>query len=440
MQLEKNTEKEKAKLVTVRVDDQISPAELAQLAKERPTCFTPHLGNKWREDMYLMEVIGVPTVNFTENQSKIDVLDAPDKIKFDGEVHDLTDPELQPIMTPYLKFREGLTEGRINGLISELEAKNPGHLHMKSTKLALPKSSTNTFPEEFVLGRENELLRKLITAFQAEVPEVFSRYVTEQGEVKKVRNFSSGFTLVRNEESDLITLTKAQVERAAEDYFRFSERTDATVNRGEAMKEGSPIPRNELRLILTAIKQMLTYYQNGQKVPVNSDGAFEAVLVSGPSMIKYSRNADILNMMNQYYETLREIGKSRFGLPMPAKVVLKMIPGSALSYLPIEGENDLLGALNHFVPLERAREQLRNRLSKKEIPYLEAKDDLQSLSNAIREAVDAIADAGNQAPFVSQYDLLRGKALLSAEKLEGPLSLSFKTHQMILDVMLKRKK
>ena len=128
--------------VSILAEEKMSFDQLKEISRQHEVIFTPHVGNKWREDLYLIDA-GIETANFERNASVLDVLDNPHKLKVGGLTHQLstTASQKSPILTPYLKLADDL-HPEAEQFTKQFDAQKPGQLHHRSTLAALHKGKS----------------------------------------------------------------------------------------------------------------------------------------------------------------------------------------------------------------------------------------------------------------------------------------------------------
>jgi hypothetical protein len=442
-----NRANENPQSVQIVVDSNLTLAQLRQLAAENFITFTPHVGNKWREDLYLLNEPSLQVVNFERNAGKLDVLDQPEKLKLNGQVYEISsDAQSAAVMTPYLQFDQDLLENLPDDaktLITRLEARTPSQLHQNSTKAALPHGKLSLSGETFFLGEENKLLRDLIAALHQELLregqghyKIFNRYVNPQGNFLHIEKSADTreesddykFISLDNSYSDQREFQPSAPEKLPEQFFELTEKLVSAVKFGELPQQAEgPLPRNELMTLMLALKPLLA---QGQKPRLDEQGNFHAYAVSGPSMIDYVNAKEFKSTLGKLYSRLRSIAAERFQLDLPANIIFHFIPGAGLSYLPVEGESDAIDALSDFISIDQEYRDLQTKIK--------SDKSLQSVIAETRKkhqnAVANLAEASYKFGHISQYDLLAGKQLLPPDQIALIENTTFKQHQIIADL------
>ena len=298
------------------------------------------------------------------------------------------------------------------------------------------------------LGAENQLLRDLINSLhqyslahpEQENLRFFNRYVSPDGQI--LMSSKEGSPYVFNggyhyDSPDLVVdrSSASDLRRLPDEFFQLSAKMVDSILHGEHMnKAEGPIPGNYLMVLLLALKPLLRDLQDGEgRLDLDTQGSYHAYAVSGPSMIKYTSSKDFKKNLAELYQSLRELGKQQFSLNMPGNLILHMIPGASLSYLPVKGETQALDALNKFAEVDaayRRQQEVMQSHSGSKPP----KDVLMTLNQVRTQHKDAIrdlVDASVNLPHISQYDLLAGQELLDPSQLEAIGTIAFKEHLKI---------
>lgn len=437
--------------VSVVAEENKTLEDLKTISRKHYVLFTPHVGNKWREDLYMLQY-GITTANFERNASALDDLDFPEKLRVGDAVYDLAeDQQIQaPVVTPYLRFRENLADP-VAPFVRRLEARKPGHLHHKSTVAAVGKGKLITSAEAFFLGSENQLLRDLLNSLHIhslqqkdnERIRLFTRYIDGQGRLLlsnksgQVNHFSGSYHYGEPAPQKNI-YDQEKVQGFSQQFLDFAKKLSDSINTGDSVDglEG-PVPRNEMMVLLLALKPLLSEVQDGNgQLDLDEKGRYHAYAVSGPSMIKYAGAKDFRNTMTAQYAAIRELSEKQFGKTLPAELVLHMIPGGSLSYLPVQGETQAIDAINHFCQIDAEYRAHQSKISAAKCkPSQEVRDILAQFNLKMKDAVLGIVEASVASPHVSQYDLLAGQKLLPESALEALEKVTFKQHIIIANLL-----
>ncbi len=438
-------------LVTVVSEADKTLEDLKRISRSHYVLFTPHVGNKWREDLYLLKY-GIPTANFERNASALDDLDFPEKLRVGGAVYDLAeDGQLKsPTVTPYLRFRDEIAEpaGRF---VRTLDTRKPGQLHHKSTLAAIENGSLMTSAEALFLGPENRLLRDLFQALHLlsiqesmnEKLRVFTRYIDGQGrllhngKLAPANNFVGTYHYGESV-PDRNFHESSTVRNFSRQFLDFAEKLSDSIHTGDPVEgEEGPVPRNEMMVLLLGLKPLLSEVQDGGgQLDLDDKGRYHAYAVSGPSMIKYAGAKDFRSIMSTQYAAIRQLAQQQFGYNLPAELVLHMIPGGSLSYLPVQGETQAIDAINKFCETEAGyRSHQAGIGAAKRPPTREEKSTLAVLNSQLKNAVMGVVEASVHSPHISQYDLLSGHRLLPESDLEALEKIPFKQHIIIANLL-----
>ncbi len=424
------------KPISIIPETKMTLRQVLEITKRKSVMSTYHVGNKWVEDI-IWTVLGI-RVNQIFTQSRLDTLDSPDKLRFNGQSYDLIDLNQGAVLSPWLKFSD-----TIDPVVSELRARfhatSPAHLHFLSSLEILgsnhPKNTLLNV-REIYFGHGSEIIRDLITVYHDAVAgvedfdhQIFTRFINGNGEVIKSQTTSPySFGVHRYNESDFGKISR--------DYFDLQEALLHSVEEGdEILGKGGPMMKNEFSILLDVLIEIASSLRDGS-IEVDENGAFHSYQMSGPSMIEYITKNQFITPTTKMYLKLKEVAKKSLGINLPESLIIHVIPGATLGYLELNSDNaefirplikdfvEIYGKITQILEEIRVVEDKGSKIEEKK----KLLKNLREIQSLVASKVKSIRQG--KAPY-SQYDFIDGNRRLP--NFENLLDIPFDEHAVIYE-------
>lgn len=387
--------------IMFKIEDcyEISPNEVKALVDDgRRICMSPHIGNKWRADLFAA-LYGVDIANLEGNRTIKDRIDTPGLAIIDEKRYSIWQGK-GGTMSPYIQIDQGKIEENELQWINRF-GENVATIHQRSTAEALGEHADKlSILAEYLLFRKPEVVKYLHTLLKNGF-QIFNRNVTVEGQLHQAE-----FDLGDADEliDQHLTLKRHQVDAVLEDFI--------------ANQEG-PIMGNRTVVLLICINAVLDQIENGVIKP----GCDQANVhtVSGPDMIKFMKQVDYEGDIAPMYAILAQNHPE-----LPKALTLGVIPGAVLEPIQLPGEANHAEIVELCNLVANATE-IRQKIRAGGPDRGEWIDQNKVISHQIRQARTALKDARN--PRLTQYDIVnRG---LTLELPESVMGLTFAEIQKV---------
>jgi hypothetical protein len=343
--------------------------------------YTPHIGNKWSEDMALTQ-LGIPQVTFNRNAAYKDTIDQPHHVRLAGRDHVIVSSAQHGVVSPYL-HADGHEAGELpRDLLTmwdELK-RHPARLHFESAKRATP--GTYHVADEYMFLRDS-IGHRLVDILD------HTRKSVDLGTMHR-----------RIEDGRIVDHHGPTTERDLASFLDLMRALTENVTGASERQVEGPIPSNDFAVASLALRAALQQRQNG-----NTAAELTVYTVAGPSMILYAKG--LRDSISRILASAREVEPN-----LPNRLNVKLIPGANLTFLPHSGERNACSLLEEIVRLDVQRRELLQVIS-----HCSSRQDGEGKDGAIREKkeVERRIDVAKKAyaaylahrPFFSQYDALQ---------------------------------
>lgn len=431
------TENQPAACVEISVMDRLNLQEVKKLAGQKKLIYSPHLGNNWREDLWLARA-GVETALFEGNLSHKDSTYLPEWLCLAGRKFEVAKVEKNdgPRLSPYLESAEALNY-QVLDIRWKIKSTLPANLHFSALKEALEQKAeiSHGLKSLFLDNETGEELRMLLEEFWHRDPTLIAKYITDEGKILLPQKGAERanralFTGEKYYQDRGLAKNIAGHEKQMPGrFFDLAEKLNGAIEHGERLENAEgPWPKNILLLLMMTLKQLISDWKN-HNLQLDAQHAYQAHLVAEHSMGQYMTEKGFIEEYQKLYAMAREILAKKKDLVLPAKIKVALIPGAVLANAPMLDETEMQDKLVSLSEVETQIQELQGVMKghkqageKGKIKLLETTIKTHSQNRA--ELVEEAAKVAVKLPMISQYDLINGKRLAPEASIDG---ISLKT-------------
>jgi hypothetical protein len=349
-------------------------------AEGREIVYTPHIGNRWREDLYLARA-GIPSALVSRNQAYVDTIDRPHQVRVSGKDLQLASEEQRGILLPFI-VADGSDVAEIERTFPEYVGLSPATMHLRSNIAAVPGACVEV---DRLLFLQDEFSSRVVDVLAAVAEAKTYRVFT--------RNIAGG------------RMVDALGEETQQDVQRWMDVCRVLISNVETgivdRSVVGPVPTNAFMIMAHAFRELFRLMNEGGGGIENP----QVYTVSGPSMINYVRSLQF--EMSEIYR----IARDRFP-GLPPSFTYNFVPGANFDFVPTVSETDSAAIVNDALELMESSNDMSARIAAGGPERNAIIDERSKLRKRIFDISKEFAAVRPSMSFVSQYDVLRGEALI----------------------------
>lgn len=263
-------------------------------------------------------------------------------------------------------------------------------LHTKSLKTAFPDTEVLTNTE--YLRKNEQIANEVVAAAIATRPELFARFVTSSGTVRKDGAFAESITSV-----GILQLND------------------------DPRREAGVLLPNEVDIVINFVIEALKSERD------------TIIHLSGPDMQQYIKDSNMRRTLSQLYQAVRSTAS--FGSRLPAELSVKLVPANCAAFVTTpdrldkmarifaikKAQSDIKAERDTFFKSPAARDDSIKAAFLKDTQLQNKALGTELLEVAVE--TDELFIGPREAPYISQYDLLdQGDIAIPAENMQWSMT------------------
>jgi len=341
--------------------------------------YTPHVGNRCREDIYLTRA-GIEQALVCRNQAYVDTIDRPHQVRVGGRDLELVSEAQRGVLTPFLEA-DGANSVEIRRMFPQYEGLSPAAMQKRSAIDAVPGKYVMADTLIFLQDQFSERICAILEAVSNDSAcnDVFSRKIIDGRIVKSDKKNPLAF----QRWMDLVP----KLMRSVDD--------------GPDRSLVGEIPSNAFMILTHAFRCLLR-----RAADLDRSQQPQVFTVSGPSMINYVKQ--LQPEMERMYGVARRVFPE-----LPERFTYNFIPGAFFDFVPAESETAACTIVSDMLEVRQKRNEIARSIARAVNPerseLITRKDSVGEELNRLRRDFQRVRIT---MPAFSQYDVLQGGELI----------------------------